>query len=169
MKKYKNQNLTYFKRGCVITQFRWEVWLRFFFQKLRMSIRQVIWKFELNPSKGWGVIDIPREFPFWGGVGEEKGFGQKKNCFAFSGPSSNCLPILGSISPKKRTDAQMHRQTDRHFIALKEVINYWPNSHIFCKILREIQKNILFLVFRVGHHQGVMGVDFSHLTSWCTM
>ena len=75
-----------------------------------MSIRQVIWKFELNPSKGWGVIDIPREFPFWGGVGEGKGLGQKKFCFVFSGPSSNCLPILKLISPKKRT----HRHTHRH-------------------------------------------------------
>ena len=55
--------------------------------------------------------------------------------------------------------------THTHQKHLKEVINYWPNSHILCKILREIQKIILFLVFRVGH-QGVMGVDFSHCTVW---
>ena len=69
---------------------------------------------------GSGVIKIPRKFPFWGGEGEGKGLGQKKFCFVFSTPNGNCLPILGSISSKKRTDAQMHRQTDRHFIALRD-------------------------------------------------
>ena len=67
-----------------------------------MGIRQLMQNFEQNPSKGWGVIEIPRKFPFWGG----EGFRAKKICFVFSGP------ILKSISPKKQTDRYTDRQTD---------------------------------------------------------
>ena len=88
----------------MIAQVRWEVELRFFFQKQRNGIRQLSWNFELNQSKGSGVIEIPKKISFGGGV---KGLGQK-NCLVFIGPNGNCLQILGSISPKKRTD----RQTD---------------------------------------------------------
>ena len=66
-----------------------------------MGKRQLIGYFEVNPAKGSGVI--PKNFPF----GEGKGLGQKKIYFVFSGPNGNCLPILKSISLKKRT----HRQT----------------------------------------------------------
>ena len=70
-----------------------------------MGKRQLIGYFEVNPAKGSGVIEIPKKFPFWGG----EGFRAKKNfCFVFRGPNGSCLPILKSISPKKRT----HRQTD---------------------------------------------------------
>ena len=54
---------------------------KIFFQKLHISIRQIIRNFVLNPSKGSGVIKIPRKFPFWGGEGEGKGLGQKKILF----------------------------------------------------------------------------------------
>ena len=67
----------YFMRGCVIAQIRWEVWLRFFFQKQCIGITQLIWNFELNPSKGSGVIEIPRNFTFWGG-GRGRVLGKKK-------------------------------------------------------------------------------------------
>ena len=53
----------------MITQFKWEVRLRFFFQKLRMGKRQFIGYIEVNPAKGSGVIEIPRKFPYWGGEG----------------------------------------------------------------------------------------------------
>ena len=39
------------------------------FQKLHMSIGQVIWNFELNPSKGSGVIKIPKKISLLGGEG----------------------------------------------------------------------------------------------------
>ena len=52
----------------MIAQVRWEVELRFFFQKQRNGIRQLSWNFELNQSKGSGVIEIPKKISFfWGG------------------------------------------------------------------------------------------------------
>ena len=53
--------------------------------------------------------------PFWEGKGRERVQG---NFFGFVciGPNGNCLQILGSISPKKQTDVQIHR----HFIALRD-------------------------------------------------
>ena len=69
-----------------------------------MGKRQLIGYFEVNPAKGSEVIEIPKKFSFWGG----EGFRAKKNYFVFNGPNGNCLPILKSISPKKRT----HRHTD---------------------------------------------------------
>ena len=54
-----------------------------------------------------------------------------------------------------------------NIFGLKHVISFFAVTLIWCKILREIQKMTLFLVFRVGH-QGVMGIDSSHLTTWCT-
>ena len=73
-----------------------------------MGKRQLIGYFEVNPAKGSGVIEIPKKFPFWGG----EGFRAKKIYFVFSGPNGNCPPILKSISPKKWTHRQIHRQTD---------------------------------------------------------
>ena len=78
-----------------------------FFKKQGIGVRQVIF-FELNPSKGSGVIEIPRKLPIRGGE-------WKKNCLVFSGPSGNCVQILGLIRLKKWTN----RQTNKHPIALE--------------------------------------------------
>ena len=66
-------------------------------------------------------------FPLGEGWGRGRVWGKKKFCFVFSGPSGNCLPILKSISPKKRTDRQTDTQTDRHSIALRDRMNRVPN------------------------------------------
>ena len=66
---------------------------------------------EQNPSKGWGVFEIPRKFPFWGGEGEGKGLEQKKICFVFSGPNGNCLPIWSQSAQKS---GHIDTHTDRH-------------------------------------------------------
>ena len=100
----------------MITQFRWEVRPRFFFQKLRMSIRQVIWNFELNPSKGSGVIKIPKKFPFWGG----EGFRAKKN-FVLS-LVDQMVTAYKFWSQSAQKSGQMHRCTDRYSIALRDRI-----------------------------------------------
>ena len=64
--KCKFQNLTYFKRGWVTTQFRWEVRLWFFsIICIWVGIRQVIWNFELKTSKGsWVTMIRKRNYLF---------------------------------------------------------------------------------------------------------
>ena len=94
---------------------------KIFFQKLCMGIRQVIWNFELNPSKGSGVIKIPKKFPFWGG----EGFRAKK-IFVLSLVDQMVTSYqFWSQSAQKsgHTDTQTHTHTHRHFIALRDSID----------------------------------------------
>ena len=85
-----------------------------------MSIRQVIWNFELNPSKGSGVIKIPKKFPFWGG----EGFRAKKIFVLSSVDQMVTAYQFWSQSAQKsgHTDRKTDTQTDRHFIALRDRI-----------------------------------------------
>ena len=91
-----------------------------------MGIRQVIWNFELNPSKGSGVIKIPKKFPFSGG----EGFRAKKNFVLSSVDQMVTAYQFWSQSAQKSgqihryTDRQIHRYTDRHSIALRDRILY---------------------------------------------
>ena len=86
-----------------------------------MSIRQVIWNFELNPSKGSGVIKIPKKFPFWGG----EGFRAKKNFVLSSVDQMVTAYQFWSQSAQKSG----HTQTDRHSIALRDRINEY-STHV---------------------------------------
>ena len=49
--KCKNQDFMYFKRGCLITQFRWEVELRFFFPEAVYGYKTANLKFLGNSMK----------------------------------------------------------------------------------------------------------------------
>ena len=87
-----------------------------FIPEVTFQYKQVICYFELNPSNSSGVIKIPKKFPF----GERESLGQK-DCFIFSGPNCNCLPILKSISQKKRTHTQTDGDIERHLYCFKRV------------------------------------------------
>ena len=68
---------------------------------------------EQNPSKGWGVFEIPRKFPFWGGEGEGKGLGQKKIVLSL---------VDQMVSQSAQKSGHTDTQTDRHSIALRDRI-----------------------------------------------
>ena len=60
--KCKNPDLTYFKRGCVITLLRGGDRKKIFYMKVFKDNQHPSRNFELNPLKGLGVIEIPRKF-----------------------------------------------------------------------------------------------------------
>ena len=90
-----------------------------------MSIRQVIWNFELNPSKGSGVIKIPKKFPFWGG----EGFRAKK-IFVLS-----LVDQMITAYQFWGQKAQKSGHTHRHFIALRDGIGLLIKQGLIWSVL----------------------------------
>ena len=75
---------------------------------------------EQNPSKGWGVFEIPRKLSFWGGEGEGKGLGQKK--IVLSLVDQMVTAFRFEVNQPKKADTQIHTHTDRHSIAFRDRI-----------------------------------------------
>ena len=71
--KGKNPDLTYFKRGCVITLLRGGGRKKIFYMKVSKDNQHPSRNVELNPLKGLGVIEIPRKFSYPHILGEGKG------------------------------------------------------------------------------------------------